>query len=173
MENPASKKIKLVYGLLLGLAILVVDIANYSFGDLYKIPTLVVLAIRFLFIGFVVIGIKKFKQQNNGFLSLGQAMKTGIGIAIIAGLIAAVYHFALTSYIEPDYLSKAADAQEIIMLEQKPDMSDQELEMVQEVTQMVSTPMVSSALLIASYLMGALIVSLVAGLVMKKEETPF
>lgn len=45
-----------------------------------------------LMIVFIAMGIKAFKAQNNGYLSLSQGLKVGLGIALISSIVAVVYN---------------------------------------------------------------------------------
>ena len=42
-------------------------------------------------IGVIVLGIYTFRKDNEGFLSLSQAIKLGLGISLISAIIALVY----------------------------------------------------------------------------------
>ncbi len=171
MENQdLSKNIMLKCGLFLGLALVILHVANYAFGDIYEQSPIVGIIGYALFIGFIVKGIRDYKTVNNGFLKIGEAIKIGLGVALIAGIIISIYQFILMTYLEPEYIAKAAEVQERIMLETRPDMSDEELEMGLKISKMISKPTILTALRIISNLIGGLIVALVAGLIMKKEE---
>ena len=49
-------------------------------------------------IGLLILGIKKFKNENYGFLALGQALKIGVGIAVIGAVISIFIHYYLQFY---------------------------------------------------------------------------
>ena len=170
MENQdSSKKIILNYGLLLGLALVILNVVNYSFGDIYEQSPIVGAIGYALFIGFIVKGIRDYKALNNGFLKIGEAFKIGLGVALIAGIIISLYQYILMTYLEPDFIAKAAEVQERIMLETNPDMSDDQLDMALKMSEMISKPTILTALRVISNLIGGLIVALVTGLIMKKE----
>ena len=106
MENQkvSSKQIMLNYGLLLGLASVILSLVNYTFGDAYNphwsntVIGILVLA------AFIVLGIKKVKSNNDDLLKMGEAIKTGIGIAFIATLITMLYLVLFTKFIEPEFI---------------------------------------------------------------------
>ena len=51
----------------------------------------------------VWLGMSEVKRKNNGVLMYGQAVKTGIGIASITGLILAIFSYLYCAVINPGY----------------------------------------------------------------------
>ena len=88
MENQNSAtKIMLIYGAILSGISILVNLINYSFGNVYKPHWAIGIVSFLLMIAVIVYGIKSFKDGNNGFLSLGQAIKIGLGISLISAII--------------------------------------------------------------------------------------
>lgn len=174
MENKTSfKSIMLTYGLYLGIAAIVVSVANYSFGNIYK-PHWIISTLNFvLTIAFIVLGIKLLKQQNNGFLRVGEAIKLGVGIALISGILGAIYFVIFSNYIEPEFVSKMGEFQEQILLDKFPDMDEALLEQQIEMSKKFMTPSIMAGMAIVGNVIVGFIISLIAGLIMKKEETQF
>ena len=171
MENQnTAKKIMLTYGLYIGILSIIVNLVNYSFGNLFEPHWGVMVVGMLIFIGFVVYGIKVFKDLNNGFLKLGQAIKLGLGIALVAAIVGIVYQFLLMYVIEPDYLTKMAEFQEQAMYEKFPDMPEEQLEQAIQMSKKFSGPGILVVMSLAFNLFFGLIVSLIAGAIMKKEE---
>lgn len=77
-----SKKIILNNGLYLGLATVALSIIMYVTNMIYDQNWIVGLISFILMIVFIAMGIKAFKAQNNGYLSLSQGLKVGLGIAL-------------------------------------------------------------------------------------------
>ena len=70
MENQKSsaQSIMLNNGLMLGLISILIGVLNYAFGNVYE-PHWIISVIGILItIAFIVLGIKKIKENNNGFL---------------------------------------------------------------------------------------------------------
>ncbi len=174
MENQNyARKTMLSYGVMLGIASIILSVLNYSFGNIYKPHWAFNVLGPLLFIGFIIYGIKAFKLSNEGFLKLSQAIKIGLGIAIIAGIISGLYQFVFMNYIEPDYMTKVAEVQEQMMYEKFPDMDEAIIEKQLEITQKFSNPGIMVAFTIAGSLIMGLIISLIAGLFMKKDENQY
>ena len=174
MENQDfARKTMISYGIMLGISSIILSVLNYSFGNIYK-PHWVFSALGpLLFIGFIIYGIKALKLNNGGFLKLAQAIKIGLGIALIAGIIAGLYQFIFMNYIEPDYMTKATEFQEQMMYEKFPDMDEAIIEKQLEITQKFSKPGIMIAFSIAGSLIMGLIIALIAGLFMKKDENQY
>jgi hypothetical protein len=174
MENQNSAtKIMLMYGAILaGLSVLI-NLINYSFGNIYQPHWSIGIVSFILLIGIIVYGIKVFKDGNNGFLTLGQAIKIGLGITLISAIIGIIYQLIFSNVIEPDFYDKMAEYQEQVMLEKFPDMPEEQLEKALEMTQKFSSPGMMAAFALGGSLLFGLIISLIAGLILKKEETAF
>ena len=157
-------------GLILGFVSILIAVANFAFGDIYEphwsISVIGILASAAI----IVLGIKKFKDENDGFLALGQAIKIGLGIALISGLIYVVYLFVFTSYMEPDFYKNMTEVQEQAMLDKNPNMSDEQLEISKEMMKKFMSPGVTAAMTIGFSLFFGFIVSLIGGLIMKKSD---
>ncbi len=171
MENQnVTKSIILTYGIYMGIASLIVEVANYAFGDIYQKKPIIGLLGSVIFVGFIVLAIKVYKTKNNGLLAVSEAIKVALGVALIAGIIGMIYQFILMNYLEPDFIDKASIAQEQIMLEANPDMSEEELEMALSMSKMMAKPAILAALSLAGSLIGGLVIGAITGAIMKKEE---
>lgn len=112
MENQAnSKSIILNYGLYLGIISIFISLIKYATGNLYVTEFYSGIAGIVLLIVFVILGIKKYKSDNGSFLTFGQGVKIGIGIAMIATIIVIVYYLLLSTVIEPDFVANTIEAQ--------------------------------------------------------------
>jgi len=171
MENQtkttSSKQIMLNYGLILGFVSILISVTNYAFGNIYKphwsVSTLGILIILVA----IFLGLKQFKQNNGGFLSLSQSFKIGLGITLIAAIISIIYIIIFAKFIEPNYISNVAEFQKNKMLETNPNVSDEVLEKVVEGTKKYFYVFTIGIIVIANLFLG-FIISLISGLIMKK-----
>lgn len=169
MENQVnSKSIILNYGLMLAVVSIIVSLISYATGTHFKPHWSTSVITIIAFIALVVLGIKKFKGLNNGFLSFGQAVKTGVGIAIISALIGSVYQYIFMNFIEPDFMSQMLEIQQQSMIDQG--MSEEQIEAAQEMGAKFSSPLMMSAFGIIGSAIGGFIISAIAGAIMKKTE---
>lgn len=167
--NVSSKKIIINHGAILGLITVLLGVYLYYTGA-YTDPhwifgvlsTLVLIAV-------ITYGIKAFKNVNDGYLELMEALKIGIGIALIGGLISTLWTLVLTNVIEPDYLQHVREVQHAKMIEDpkvSKELADQSFEMAEKFT----SPFVSTALSIIGSLFFGFIISLISGLVMQNKK---
>ena len=173
MENqPTSQKqIMINYGLILGVLTVIVQVIAYSVNGLAMERPFWEKALGWIvFIGVIFMAIKKFREANNGNLKVGQAIKTGLGVALIGALITAVYVFVFFNFVEPTGLETMLAMAQEKMLEQNPDMSDEQIEMTLKMTKMFMSPTALIFITIIGNLIMGLIVSLISGLILKHEE---
>jgi len=176
MENQTSstKQVALTYGLILGFVFVLVRVIQYASGTLYSSNLKLSMAISFaniLAATFLVsYGISQFRKSNNGFLSFGEGLKTGIAIALIAGLIEVIYFFIFTHYIEPNFIMNKMQLQQEVMLKMNPNMSDEQINAALAMSKKLSSSIITSASMLFIDIFLGFIISLVATLVMKKNK---
>jgi len=107
MENQksTSKQIMLNYGLTLGLLGILINVIIYALGYSYNIKLLMITGLSLIIISivFLVVGIKKFRKYNGGFLKFSEGLKIGMGIIVISAVLSVGYNYLFSNYIEPDY----------------------------------------------------------------------
>lgn len=169
-QKISTKQVMLNYGLVLGFISILVAVANYAFGDVYRPHWSIGVISALTSIILIVLGIKKVKDAQGGYLSLGQALKTGLGIALVSGIIYIIYLLLFTNFIEPEFYTNMAAVQEQTIIEKYPNMSDEQLEASVEMAGKFSGPAMAAAFTLAGSLFFGFIISLIAGLIMKKKE---
>ena len=84
----SRKSIMLNYGLLMGFASIIVALVNYVVSEnLYEPHWLLMVGSLAVTIIIIIVGIKKVKESNSGFLSVSDAIKTGLGISLISAIV--------------------------------------------------------------------------------------
>ena len=171
-DQPKSttKSIMLNYGLVLGLASIIVMLINYVFGDLYEPHWSIMVISLVVTSAIIVMALKKVKEGNSGFLSLGEAIKTGLGISLVSAIIYGVYLLIFYNVIEPDYFANMIEFQEQMIAERYPQLTDEQLEGAQKNAAMFASTGPNLTITIIVSLFFGLIISLIAGLVMKKSN---
>ncbi|MBE0424408.1 MAG: DUF4199 domain-containing protein [Lutibacter sp.] len=172
MENQeiTPKQIMLNYGLILGFASILINVVLYAAGKTYDPHWSVGVVSIIITVGLIIMGIKKIKELNNGFLSLSEALKTGLGIALISGLITVVYTLIFTNFIEPEYYVRMMEVQQQKTLEAFPNLTDEQLEASMEMSKKLSGTFISTAVTIIGSLIFGFIIALIGGLIMKKSD---
>ncbi|WP_350288182.1 DUF4199 domain-containing protein [uncultured Croceitalea sp.] len=167
-----SRKYALKFGVIAGAISLVFSLMLFFQEMHYEqntVATIVGISILFAVIAF---GINQYKKDNEGFLKLGQAIKLGTGIALVAGLIGLVYYGLLSNdIIEPGFTEKAVAIAKEKTFADNPNLTqeqwDQGLEM-QNKFKFLAYPLI----LVFNAILG-LIAGLVFGLIMKKDKSTY
>ncbi|CAL2102943.1 conserved membrane protein of unknown function [Tenacibaculum sp. 190130A14a] len=169
MENQAnSKSIILNYGLYLGLAGVLIHLTFYATGNLISLGWLSGILGIIAMIVFIVLGIKKFKNDNSGYLTFGQALKVGVGIAVISAVISTIYTLVFTNVIMPDFQEQMLEVQKQAWMDAG--LNDEQIESSAEMTKKFQSPFISVpvSLVMAAFL--GFVFSAISGAIMKKTE---
>jgi Protein of unknown function (DUF4199) len=169
METPTAsvKKIALPYGAVLGLFTILLSVIVYVMDLTYEQPWWQGALGFIAMIICIILGIKTFKKENAGFLSLGESLKVGLGISLIAGIFGVIYMLIFANIIEPDFATLMVATAEENMIEQNPNMTQEQMDMAMGITETMTTPLIISAMSIIMTLFFGFIISLITGLVMK------
>jgi len=172
MENKktSAKQIMLNYGLLLGFMGILINVVNYSFGNVYKPHWSIGVVSVVVTITIIILALKKTKENNGGYLSLGESIKTGLGISLIAAILGVIYTYLFTHFIEPEYFQRMLEFQMQTIADKYPNFSDEQIEASKKSMEMMSNPFITSAIAIIGSLFFGFIISLVGGLIMKKTD---
>lgn len=169
MENKNSgKNIIVNYGLILGGIAILISLVQYSLGE-HLTPNPIYGVISFgLMIAAIVLGIKKLKELNQGYISFGEAVKVGVGIAVVSALISIIYNLIFIYFIEPDFLDQMLQKQEEDMFNKG--MKEEQIKAAMAMANKLKGPFISSAVgIVASAFMG-FIVSAITGAIVKKSK---
>ena len=130
MENQttSTKQIALTYGLILGFVSIAFAVVLYAMGKHLDGGSLNTIGSLVITIGIIVFGLRTFKIGNGGFLSLSEALKTGLAIVLIGTIISLLYTYVFMTYIEPNFMSQVMELQQQKALEANPNLTDEQLE---------------------------------------------
>jgi len=172
MENQKAsvKKIALSHGLILALLTIGVSVIIYVLGMHYDQSMWQTLANTAIMIVVIVYGLKAYKKDNGGFLSLGEALKTGLAISLVAGIIGVIYNYIFMNFVEPDFVTNMMDISRDKMIEQNPDMTEDQMEMGIGMMEKMMSPGIMGAIGIIASLFFGFIFSLISGLVLKQNK---
>ena len=168
-NQPKTGKFALTYGLILGGINLIFIIMLYSMDMHYQNewPTMVI-GIT-LMIAVIIIGMIQFKKANNGFMSFGQALKVGVGICLISGIIGIVVSQIMMNFIDPDMVAKATEFARNKMLDETA-LTVEQIDAQIEMGANFQTPLMQVLFgLIINIVLG-FVFSLIPALILKKQE---
>jgi hypothetical protein len=172
MENQksTSKQIMLNHGLLLGVVSVLLSVTIYAMGKIYDQGVWVMLVSFTIMAVIIFLGLQKFRTSNNGLLSLGEALKIGLGISLIGAIVSIIYNQIFINVIEPDFMKNMLEVAEQKMLETNPNMSDDQIEMALSMSKTFSKPIIGIAMAIIGSLFFGFIISLIEGLILKRTD---
>lgn len=119
-------------------------------------------------IAVLAFGIYTYRKDNEGFLSLGEALKIGLGISLISAVIAILYTGLLMHVLEPTFMEKASEIAKNKMIDENPEMTQEQLNMALDMMKKFQGFGVVSAFILIFSLFFGLLISLVSGLILKK-----
>ncbi|PIE49299.1 MAG: DUF4199 domain-containing protein [Flavobacteriales bacterium] len=170
MENQtkSSNNIAVNYGVYLGMASVIISLIIYAMGKTYEQNWIITLINILTIVVFVILGIKKFKENNNGYLVLSQGLKTGIAVALIGAIIGIIYILIFVNFIEPGYTENVLEISRQKMME-NPNLSEEQIDNAIEIQKNFSSPWFIAAVGLLWSLFIGFITSLIASLVMQQK----
>ena len=140
MENSTNSKSLIInFGIYLGVATLLISLISYALGTHLDPHWSISLVSGILFIGLIVFGIKKYKETNEGFLTWGQGVKIGVGIAIVAALIGTIYNYLFMNFIEPEFLNQVMEVSNQKLLDQG--QTEEQIEAINKMSEAFNSPL--------------------------------
>lgn len=168
-NQPKTGKFALTYGLILGGVSVIFAFMLYTADMHYQGGIPIMLISIALMLAAVLFAMLQFKKANNGFMSFGQALKIGVGVCLVGGIIGIIFNQLMANVIDPEMMTKAMEYQKGQLMETTsltPEQIDGQLEMQKKFT----TPSMQIIFgLIFTIIIGFL-VSLIPALVLKKQE---
>ena len=159
------------YGAVLGFFLSSIAVVMWIFGFDERESIIPGLLNNGLTIGFISYAIIKYRDiNNNGFISYSSSLKLGTSVAFFSSIILAFYSVIYVLYINPQALADLIVLTEQTMLEAKPDISEEELDLS---LQMVSKMMKPHWMMIMGMLSGTLmgfLYSLVISIFTKRDD---
>ena len=162
--NPGKFGINL--GLVLGGIMTLIAIYMYATDMAFKGQQWPVYIYYLAFPSIIIYAILQYKKSNSGLLSLKEAIKTGITVALVSALVYVAYILIFNYIIDSEYNTKMIEfaTEQIASSEAPVEAKEMQLKMVE----FFSDPIAGSVFWVAMSLFFGLIYSLIGGLAMKK-----
>ncbi|WP_178984013.1 DUF4199 domain-containing protein [Winogradskyella helgolandensis] len=170
MENdkPSVKQIAYNYGLYLALISIAVLIILYALNiESHWIASVISTAAT---IAIYYFGINAYKKLNSNLLSIRDGLKAGMGIALIGGIISALYAAIHYTYIMPEFLSGKKDEAIAEMMSQNPNMQGEQLDTAMNFIDITASTFFISTMMLLGSLFFGFIVSLIISAILKKDR---
>ncbi|THD67451.1 DUF4199 domain-containing protein [Robertkochia marina] len=170
-QKPKTGKIALNFGIILG-AIGIVFALMLHFMDLqYQQSMMTTIVGITVLLGVIVAAIYQYKKANGSYLTLSEALKVGIGTALVGGIISVLFNAVYINLIEPDFIQKSGEFMAENLRTSNPNLTEEQIE--NAVSNQAKFFWISYPIIIIFNLFVGFIISLIAGLAMKKEENDF
>jgi hypothetical protein len=170
--RPTILKFGLTGGLILSLQFLIFTISGLA-GSTNRSAGLLSGAISMIItIGLIIFAIKQHRDQvQDGYITLGQCVLIGTGVLVFAALISGAVSLIYTNVIDPGYMERISAKMEEAWEAQG--LSEDQIEQAKKWTGFMKNPFLTLATTLACYAFGGAIISLIVGLIMKKEKPEF
>jgi signal transduction histidine kinase len=158
----------LIWGLIIGFAGIIYQVILYMLNqNLSQALGFAGLLITF---GLLILGMRSFRDViRDGILPFGTAFSFGIVAIVVSGIIGTVYGYLMWTVIDPDIVTRMMEMQTQKMLDRG--LPDEAVEQAMGfITRFMKPGLMAVFGLVNSIVMGV-ILSLIAGAIMKREES--
>ncbi|MFK7832523.1 MAG: DUF4199 domain-containing protein [Winogradskyella sp.] len=166
--KPPVKPIAYNFGLYLGLLTIAGLVILYALNIESHWIASVISTVATIAIYYV--GISAYKKLNSNILSIGDGLKTGMGIALIGGLISGIYSIIHYGFLMPEFLAGKREEAIADMMSQNPNMQGEELEMGMKMIDITTTEFFIATMMLLGSLFFGFIVSLIIAAILKNDR---
>jgi hypothetical protein len=170
ITSNSSKSTIINFGLILGAISVIFQLMLYFFDMHYKNDSTAGIVSLTLMVGVILYSFIQFKKSNEGFISLSEALKIGLGVSLVSALVGIFYTQILLNILDPDTMKKSLELSLENMRIQNPEMPQDALDTVRSIQEKMSSPIIFSAIQIIFALFFGFIISLIGGLIVKKSK---
>ncbi len=172
MENqaPSLQSTILQYGVLLGIVSVVFGLMLYFLDMHYTQESAVGIVSIVITVAVICVAQYNFRNDNSGFLSFGEALKVGMGVALVSGVISVLYQILLVTVIDPDTVTKMMEVAQNKLIDQNPEMSQEQLDQIMGMQKKFTTPTMMAAFGLIGSLFIGFVISLITGLIFKRNR---
>lgn len=168
-QNYPSWKQGLSYGIYTGLATILLSLIFYI-ADVYGEKWTSYIVYLILLGGIILSSVNYRNNRLGGYITYGKSVSVGFLTGVFAGIIAAIFVYFFITYLGEEYIETALEKAEEGMLEARPDMSDEELDMALKWTQNMMKPGWMTIITVFATAFFSLIFALIASIFIKKED---
>ena len=170
ITSNSSKSTIINFGLILGAISVIFQLMLYFFDMHYKNDSTAGIVSLTIMVGVILYSFIQFKKSNEGFISLSEALKIGLGVSLVSALVGIIYTQILLNILDPDTMKKSLELSLENMRIQNPEMPQDALDTVRSIQEKMSSPIIFSAIQIIFALFFGFIISLIGGLIVKKSK---
>ena len=123
-----------------------------------------------LTVGALLFGKLAFKKANEGFISLGEGFKIGLGICMVGSIVGLIYGIFQMTVLDPDTMTKVMEYSIDQAIQQNPELTDEMIEAIEGSIEFFTSPSMIAVFCLGSALFFGSIISLITGLALKKNK---
>ncbi|MFK5857331.1 MAG: DUF4199 domain-containing protein [Bacteroidota bacterium] len=117
------------------------------------------------------LSIVSFRDKHlDGFISYGKAFSAGFYTGLFASLLGAIFTLFYVQYIDTELIANILIVAEEGMLEQNPDMSNEQLDQALSMTEMFTSPIMLGVISFIANLLLSAVLSLIIAIFAKREN---
>ena len=171
MENQQypSWKHSLMYGIYLGVVLIILSLVFYIL-DLQAVNWTAYVNYVFILGGVILASVTYRDKYLNGFISYGQSFSVGFLTGVFAAIIGAIFTYFFMLYLGDEFTDLMMENAEETMIENNPDISDEELDLALNIAQKMLKPWWLSVIALLSSVFFSLIFALIVSIFIKKEN---
>ncbi len=166
-QNLSIKPYAQRFGLIFGGAQILILLLVFAFNYTQNFGISILNLVTNIFIVFYAIHL--YKIDNGAQLSFSTALKIGLAVGAIGGVLYAIYNYIHYSYIQPEFI-EAMKEESITAIEaeiERQSMKPKEAEVAKSVALIFTSPFAISTMAIISIMLKTFFISLFVGLIKK------
>jgi len=118
----------------------------------------------------ITLACNNYKNKiNGGYISFSECLKSGVSVTVLAGFMYAVFYF-IYYLIFPEFIDETLEQIKIITVKQNPNMTAEQLKLSLSIIEKTMQPYIAGPISIVMYAFIGLIISLIVGAAVKKEN---
>lgn len=170
--GPVILRFGLTGGLISALLFLIFTITGLSSPDKPSMGYLSGFLTFAILVTLVVLAIRRQRDElQGGYISLGQCVLLGMGVVLLSTLISSLVSLIYTQVIDPGYTERMMA--QIEEAWEARGMTEEQIESARGWTNFMKSPFLTIAFTLVCFGLGGLILSLITGLIMKREKPEF
>ena len=146
-QNSSLKSNIITYGIILGSISVVFQLMLFFLDMHYKNDSTAGIVALLITSGVLVYSFIVFKKNNEGYMTLSEALKIGLGVSLISAIIGIIYTQLLVNVLDPDTMEKSLELSIDNMRAQNPEIPQEAIETARSIQEKMSSPLIFSAVL--------------------------
>lgn len=169
MEKKSVFGPSMMSGVYLGLALIAYSLLMFLL-DIDRESPLMYISYVILAVGLFLAIISVRKKHLGGFIDYKGAFSAGFFAGLFASIIAGIFTFIYAGYIDPGLVEEILINAENQMIEQNPNMSDEQIETALSITEAMTSPLMMGVWGFIGNLLASTILSLIIAIFAKREN---